>query len=166
MQSGWVLDAGSEYGFGSLLMRQANPRLRVLAVDVDRAALRYTKEVAPGEHVDGAEANALRLPVASESMTGVFLINLLHVLDEPGEALGEARRVLRTGGMAVVAIPRGHPAGGASNDELIERLKRLMLKQFRSCNDPEEIAGRVGAFAPRQYRLDRNATIWLAICRK
>lgn len=48
-------------------------------------------------------ADALKLPVASSSMGAVAMLWMLYHLDHPARAIGEARRVLREGGLFVAA---------------------------------------------------------------
>src|SRR5512142_996385 len=153
IQPGWVLDLGSEYGVGSLLIAQSNPGLQVLSADVDRAALRYSREMAATGRVARVESNALGLPLARASLTGIYIINLLHLLHEPGDALREAWRVLRPGGLAVVSVPRGSLAGDEHNGaRLIEQIRSILEEQFSSSDFPEEICGRSGRFPARQFR--------------
>lgn len=60
---------------------------------------------APDPHVLG---EAAALPFAEESFGSVALLYVLYHLHEPGLALAEARRVLRSGGLVVAAAPSRH----------------------------------------------------------
>jgi SAM-dependent methyltransferase len=53
-------------------------------------------------------ANATALPLADGSVGSVALLYVLYHLPKPREALAEARRVLRDGGMVAVAAPSRH----------------------------------------------------------
>jgi demethylmenaquinone methyltransferase/2-methoxy-6-polyprenyl-1,4-benzoquinol methylase len=48
------------------------------------------------------EADAQQLPLADESFDAALMISMLHHVDDPRRALGEARRILRPGGRLVL----------------------------------------------------------------
>jgi SAM-dependent methyltransferase len=57
-------------------------------------------------------ADATRLPFADASFGSIALLYVLYHLPEPHRALAEAQRVLRAGGLVVVAAPSGHDSPG------------------------------------------------------
>jgi ubiquinone/menaquinone biosynthesis C-methylase UbiE len=60
---------------------------------------------APGPVV---EADATALPYPDESFGSLALLYVLYHLPEPSQALAEAHRVLRPGGLLAVAVPSRH----------------------------------------------------------
>lgn len=61
-------------------------------------------------------ADAHRLPVASESIDTVTLVNVPEHLERPVVVLGEARRVLRPGGRVILQVPFLYPVHEAPRD--------------------------------------------------
>lgn len=51
---------------------------------------------------EAVRADATRLPFDSESVDAVLITDALHHFGDPGEAIREATRVLRTGGVLVI----------------------------------------------------------------
>ena len=72
---------------------------------VDRSMQMLTQASAKG--LKTVRANATRLPFAEETFDATMLVSMLHHVDEPAQALAEAKRVLRPGGrLAVMAFTR------------------------------------------------------------
>jgi len=88
-----VLDAGCGDG---ALAGAAGSRLRVIGLD---AAVPMV--VAARAHGPVVRGDVTTLPVADASVDAVVTVNVLYHLDEPTDALREARRVLRPGGLLV-----------------------------------------------------------------
>ncbi len=167
IQPGWVLDVSSECGFGSLLIAETNPSLRVLGIDLDLAALRYAQSMTAHQRALPVNASAFRLPVPSDSCSGVYVINLLHLLAEPCGALFEVWRALRPGGTAIISVPL-EDAGeaGPCTFRLIGQLALRIADFFSEVVCPEEISGQLPAFPSQTFRLDLGASAWVALCRK
>ena len=93
---GLVLDLGC--GRGWWLERLAERGVAAMGVEreVDRAVL-------ASRHRPVAAADGARLPVASGSVGLVWCIHVLHHLPDPAAVLAETRRVLRPGGVLVLA---------------------------------------------------------------
>jgi len=164
---GWVLDLGSECGFGSLLIAETNPSLRVLGIDLDLPALRYSQSIDFHERTSRVNANAFKLPVASESFSGIYVINLFHMLEEPCRVLFEVWRALKSGGMAIVSIPREDSGeAGPCNSQPIGQLALRIADLFSDVICPDEICGQLPSFPPQSFRLDERASAWVALCRK
>jgi SAM-dependent methyltransferase len=97
---------GVEVGVGS--GRFAAPLKVALGLDPSRGML--TRAMARGVAVGEGRAEAL--PIRSGSLDYLLLVTVLCFLAEPLKALREARRVLKTGGRAVIAfIDRETPLG-------------------------------------------------------
>ena len=166
MRPGWVLDLGCEYGFGSLLIAEANPEVQVLGLDLDFSALGYSQGLPFKEKFPWVNASAHKLPVASGSLSGVYLINLLHLVENTAAILSEARRALRSGGLAVLSIPRAGSGETAQDNSRIEHLELEINAQFPEVIYPNKICGKVPCFPPQTFLLDQQASAWIACCRK
>lgn len=165
--SGCVLDLGCEYGFGSLLVTQTNPGLKVQGMDLDLASIQYTQNLPFGTRVPRINADAHNLPVAAESFSGIYLINILHLVREPGRVLAEVKRGLITGGIAVISIPLKNPGESRSTgSELSQELELELKAQFALVTYPQEIYGKIPSFPPQSFPLDQQRSVWIALCRK
>lgn len=164
---GWVLDLGCEYRIGSLLIAETNPKLHVLAMDVDLPALRYSRGVPMDARIPSINADARKLPIASESVSGIYLVNLLNLVEEPERILSEVWRVLMPGGVAIMAIPadsaleQDSPVVG-STARLTSRIEAL----FAQVNYPDAICGSIPSFGSRSFRVNQPNKPWIAYCRK
>jgi SAM-dependent methyltransferase len=69
-------------------------------------------ERAPEPH---RQADATALPFPDGSFSSVALLYVLYHLPDPALALGEARRVLRSGGLVAVAAPSRHDSPELAN---------------------------------------------------
>jgi SAM-dependent methyltransferase len=95
-----VLDAGC--GDGALAAAAADTPLRVVGLDAAAPMVRAARR-----HGPVVQGDVTALPVAAASMDAVVSVNVLDHLDRPADALHEAYRVLRPGGLFVAgAIAR------------------------------------------------------------
>jgi SAM-dependent methyltransferase len=156
---GRVLDLGCEAGFGGLLIAAANNALEIIGIDLDLPGLRYSQNMLGKGGISCVQADACRLPVMTESVTGIYMIHLLHLVDEPGRILSEVWRALEPGGMAIVSAPR-------DEGRLDDHLRSALDGQFSEVLYPTEIRGRLPSYPARSFRLDGQASGWLAVCRK
>jgi 2-polyprenyl-3-methyl-5-hydroxy-6-metoxy-1,4-benzoquinol methylase len=100
-RGGIIADIGSSVGpIVGALAAQGNT---VIAVDVDREALTSLKQ-----HLNNAlptEASASRLPLKTESLDAILLLDVLeHVADEHC-VIQEIHRTLRPGGTLILSVP-------------------------------------------------------------
>lgn len=124
-----------EVGFGGgLLIRQALaavPDIRVTGIDVsqpmlDRARRTFRHPIESG-HVEITEADVASIPSASNRFDKAAAINTLHFWPDAGAGLAEVRRVLKPGGVFVMAVrPK----------EFLDRVKFTALG-FRAFEDAE-----------------------------
>lgn len=99
-----VLDLGAGTGLGTLRLKQAYPRARVLALDVAPAMLAQVRRRSwPWRRLQPVAADAQRLPLATASVDLVFSSLMLQWCQPPDRALAEALRVLRPGGLLLLA---------------------------------------------------------------
>jgi SAM-dependent methyltransferase len=164
---GRVLDLGCEYGFGSLLITETNPELQVLGVDLDLTAIQYSRNIPFKERIPRVNADAFKLPIATDSLSGVYLVNLLHLVKEPGSVLLEVRRALKAGGVAIMSIPRGDPGEtGLSSFRFIQDLELEINALFSQVMYPQEIYGQIPSFPPQFFPISQQDLTWVAFCRK
>jgi SAM-dependent methyltransferase len=164
---GWVLDLGSEYGFGSLLITELNQVLRIASMDLDAAGLRYSQATSGNGRMAQVQADARRLPVAPECFTGIYLIHVLHLVQGLDRVLSEVRRALKPGGLAVVSLPYFE---SDNVDEQVDHqsgsIKAALGEFFSEVDCPAEIRGQLPSLPSQVFRLDAQAAAWLALCRK
>jgi SAM-dependent methyltransferase len=105
-----VLDVGFGGGVGLELAAHRLTTGRVVGIDISeemarRAARRFAERVSVGRaHVIRADVSAL--PLAADSFDRAYSVNGVFFWPDPDAALGEIHRVLRPGGLAVIAGPR------------------------------------------------------------
>ena len=126
-----LLDVG--FG-GGVLIREALaavPEVRVTGIDVSQPMLnrarRAFRQAIESGRVEIAEADVSALPFASHRFDKAAAINTLHFWPEPAAGLAEVRRVLKPGGLLVIAVrPK----------EFLDRVKFTGLG-FRAFEDGE-----------------------------
>jgi ubiquinone/menaquinone biosynthesis C-methylase UbiE len=103
-----LLDVG--FG-GGVLIREALaavPGIRVTGIDVsqpmlDRARREFQQAIDAGR-VEITEADVSSIPYADDSFDKAAAINTLHFWPDPRAGLGEVSRVLKPGGVFVIAV--------------------------------------------------------------
>lgn len=98
-----LLDIGT--GTGRIVELVGRRGVRAVGVDSSRDMLgvaRANLERARLPHCQVRFADAYQLPMPAASFDAVTIHQVLHYLDDPGEAIAEAARVLRPGGRLVV----------------------------------------------------------------
>mgnify|MGYP001224115976 CR=1 FL=1 len=162
-EAGPVLDVGCEYGVGLALLNRANPGLQVFGCDLSREAL-HVMHVLVESPPPTFQARAEVLPVASASLAGVCLFNLLHLLPDPVPTLREARRVLRPGACIVLTLPTGtYLPPGWQGTPLQPRLKRAVQGVFDRIEFPQHIEPRLAGLPP-VMELGAGAPLLAALC--
>ena len=125
---------------------------RLVATDTTAEMLDLLRRrLADSDQVEIQPADALNLDFADDAFDAVVIANLLHLLDEPGLALGEARRVLRTGGTVVVPT-FAHGEGllaqvvsrvlGLSGFRVVTRFRGLELDELVTASGFEVVEAR------------------------
>jgi ubiquinone/menaquinone biosynthesis C-methylase UbiE len=118
---GDILELGSGSGAMAAELLERYPTIRLTATDVDpamrSAAARRLERF--GERVQVQEADATRLPFPDASFDGVVTFIMLHHVIDWEDALAEAARVLRPGG-----ILAGYDLMLSGPNRLIHRLDR------------------------------------------
>jgi ubiquinone/menaquinone biosynthesis C-methylase UbiE len=88
-------------GPGTVARRVAPATRRMVSTDYSPKMIAQATRHGTPENLTFEVADATRLPYPDSSFDVVLIANALHVMPEPGRALGEARRVLRPGGLLV-----------------------------------------------------------------
>ena len=89
-------------------IKRERPELEVHGVDTSRNAIASAN--ADTEGVEFRVGTAERLPFEDGYFSAVTMFDVLEHLDDPGQVLGEVRRVLLPGGLFHVAVPlEGQP---------------------------------------------------------
>ncbi|MFB9905165.1 class I SAM-dependent methyltransferase [Allokutzneria oryzae] len=117
LPAGPVLDVA--VGTGIVAAAMARP---VIGVDLSSAMLGHASRRLPGRV---ARADARSLPVASDSVSAVTAIWLLHLMPDSEAVVREVARVLRRGGVFVCTVDKraahrlaeGNPALPGARDE-------------------------------------------------
>jgi SAM-dependent methyltransferase len=103
-EGGRILDIGCAAG-GEIPMLQGRG-FSVVGIDLSPAMLRFAhRRFAATSTVLFCRADIERLPFASESMDDVVCLGVLEYLPDYSAALTEINRVLRPGGLAILALP-------------------------------------------------------------
>jgi len=98
-RTGPVIDIGA--GGGGVTERLGGLTRGAVAIEGSAALTR----VAAGRGVTAAQALTEHLPVATGHASAVTLLDVIEHLPDPLPALGEARRVLKPGGLLVMTVP-------------------------------------------------------------
>lgn len=99
-----LLEIGCGMGYDSLEFLKRG--VRVTATDLTPNAVRIAQrhfEVAGVQAEDVRVANALDLPFADNTFDAVWANGVLHATGDTARAVREARRVLKTGGRAIIS---------------------------------------------------------------
>ena len=107
---GTLVDVGCYRGAFPELVCRARRDLRVVGLDSDSAVLADARRAFPGSQVTYRQASADQYAAAffPPGCEGVTLLSVLEHLERPGDALREAARALRTGGVCIVTVPNAH----------------------------------------------------------
>ncbi|TDC64008.1 methyltransferase domain-containing protein [Streptomyces hainanensis] len=102
-----VLDLGCGPGTAfDALARRVTPGGRVIGIDHDPRMVREARRRAAGAAgIEALAADVHRLPLPDRSMDRARTDRVLQHVADPRQALAEARRVLRPGGLLVAAEP-------------------------------------------------------------
>lgn len=117
-----------ELGCGTgLYTRRYAPRCRrVIATDISLPMVeRAERELAHLPNVEVRVADAVSTGLPSGSADGVVAVNLLHIVPDAGAVLAEARRLLRPGGVAVIADAT---AKGLSPRQMLASIWRVLRR--------------------------------------
>lgn len=165
-EPGWALDAGCEYGFGSVLLTQANPRLRVISCDIRYETLAFARRLLAGRGIRLCEAAVNALPFLAESLSGVCLINLLHLVPDPLTCLQEMKRVLKKGGRLVVSLPLDDHLPSSWHPNAADKLSALVKRSLFRIELPETVSSRLPVLPAARWQVGPGTSLLVGVCTK
>lgn len=153
---GRLLDIGT--GTGRILELLAPHSERSIGLDVDHDILvlaRATLGEAQLSQASVRQGDLRRPPLEAASFDVAVMHHVLHLLDDPGEAIADATRLLRPGGRLLVVDfapheleflrTHGHRNLGIADDDMCAWAKAagLAIESERSLRPPEEVGERL-----------------------
>jgi SAM-dependent methyltransferase len=117
-----ALDAGC--GFGRASYAMANARANVTAIDISDQGLRLTKNNCSGLNVKVMKADILNLPFKDNTFDIVNCSGVIHHTTDPIRAFDECVRVLKKGGVMLIAV-----YGRGWQNKTIKFLNRFFSKR-------------------------------------
>jgi SAM-dependent methyltransferase len=100
-----IADLGCSTGHLLEDLQRAHPQATLIGVDLVAAGLVKAHSAVPAARL--LRADVCRLPLADESIDAIVSANLLEHVHDDVQALREAARVLRPGGLAAFVVPAG-----------------------------------------------------------
>jgi ubiquinone/menaquinone biosynthesis C-methylase UbiE len=101
---GALLDVGTGTGSLAFAMAARWPNRRILGIDIAAPYLAHARSQAGGASPVFQLGDATRLPYDDECFAGVAAQLVLNFVPEPFTAVGEMRRVAKSGGTVVAAV--------------------------------------------------------------
>jgi ubiquinone/menaquinone biosynthesis C-methylase UbiE len=111
-----VMDIGAEAGRFS----QLNPNIETISVDIDPYGLKRLRKKAPNTII--VQADARRIPLQSETLDAITMIEVLDYIPELDQAFSEALRTLRPEAHLIVSF--------GNRSSLKAKLRRLRGKSY------------------------------------
>lgn len=102
-----LLDIGSGGGYGSAYLSRIYPKAHVLGTDITFECRQDTPPEYGPRRPHYIQANAPFLPIKANSLDAVFVIMTFHCLPQPQRVIEESARVLKEGGVLVIADVNG-----------------------------------------------------------
>lgn len=127
---GWVMDVGSELGVGISLMQAENADIKLIGCDVNFSSLQISRSLSGVIQHDKIQAYGSKLPLAAEFLSGVCLINLLHLVNEPQDLLAESYRTLKYTGKVIVFVDLSKLPLRWESNQLVKYLDDLLGSTF------------------------------------
>jgi ubiquinone/menaquinone biosynthesis C-methylase UbiE len=106
-----VLDIACGTGYGSYLLGTKGGALWTLGIDRSEEAIRIARRFTVPGRVEFVVGVAERIPVKSGIFDVVVSLETIEHLEDPEPFLLEVRRVLRSGGKAVISTPLNNSEG-------------------------------------------------------
>lgn len=107
-QDATILDIGAGQGFGSGFLSRSIPQGQVFGIDITYECAQGEKPTFGNHPPIFIQATAPQLPFKKNSFDAVFLVMTFHCLPNPEQVISEAHRILKQGGILMIADVNGH----------------------------------------------------------
>ena len=97
-----VLDVGCGAAYGAEMLRKEGQARLVVGLDINLDQVQVGNTLG----LMLIRGDAMKLPFKDESFDVITAFEVIEHLDDPQKAIGEIRRVLKTGGVALISTPR------------------------------------------------------------
>lgn len=99
-----ALDIGCGYGISTLELKEMTPRASVIGIDYDKSKIMTARRIVGDHHDDLCfeHKNAINTGLRSNMFDLVQFKHVLCQASYPEDMIGEARRLLRPGGLVIV----------------------------------------------------------------
>jgi len=124
-----LLDLGCGTG---LFIREQSQDKSAFGLDFSREALEFSRTRGVSRLVC---ADSQELPFAAESFDIVTAFDLIEHVERDDQLIAEAHRVLRPGGVMLIAVP-AHPFLLGGHDDALHHKRRYTWNQFDQLFDP------------------------------
>jgi ubiquinone/menaquinone biosynthesis C-methylase UbiE len=160
---GWVIDLGSEIGIGVALMESVNGEIELLACDIDLVSLKTSTEQGDRNTNKRIQADGAFLPMRSNTLSGLCMVNIIHLVEDPEKILTECYRVLKPGSQAVICIPTHQLPVRWHIKKLTENIQNVAEELFSefvlSDSLSNDLTGQI-------WEVGLDAELYIAVCIK
>ena len=129
-----VVDIGAGTGYIAIHVAKNHPRARVYAVDSQREMIEHLygrKEAYELKNLDIFQTKAHHTRLKTGSIHHIFMVNLLHDVEEPLEVLAEFNRILiRKGDISIVEPKKVEGAMGPPRKDRLEVHEAVKLMEI------------------------------------
>lgn len=162
-QPGWVMDLGSEIGIGVALMESVNGEIELLACDIDLVSLKASTERSDRNANRRIQADGAFLPMRSNTLSGLCMVNIIHLVKDPEKILTECYRVLKPGSQAVICIPTHQLPVRWDIKKLTENIENLAEELFSEFVLPDHLSNELTG---QTWEVGLDADLYIAVCIK
>ena len=162
-QPGWVMDLGSEMGIGGGLMESVNGDVVVIDYDINQVSLKLSTEYSNKVTNHRIQGDGAFLPMGPNKLSGICLVNTLHLVEDPGQILNECYRVLKPSGQAVISIPTRQIPNRWHIKKLTMNICDLVEELFSDFQVPDHINNKL---IGQRWEVGLDTEYYIIICTK